>query len=251
MRFALDQFDGVFDVRNAAGKPYVLIGGQAVNYWAETYLAQEPELAKWCPFTSEDIDFHGDQADVSRIAKKLGLPARFPHKIEMTALAGIIPFKIGGLQANIEIVRLIPGLARNKIDAWSISAKRGGQEIRVLDPISLLCGKANLALTIDQKQRRDVDHLHILLLCVRAFLHETLHGVTAGELPGRGWLGAVERVLKLAESATGKKAARKLGMIWRDALPERQIAFSKHPLVVQFLKKRLPQWCEKQKTCAR
>ena len=41
------------------GQPYLLIGGQAVNYWAERYLAAEPQLETLRPFTSEDIDFKG------------------------------------------------------------------------------------------------------------------------------------------------------------------------------------------------
>jgi len=41
--FSLQQFSEVLRIRDAAGKPYVLIGGQAVNYWAERYLTSEPE----------------------------------------------------------------------------------------------------------------------------------------------------------------------------------------------------------------
>jgi hypothetical protein len=47
MPFALEQFGEVLRVRNPAGKPYVIIGGQAVNYWATRYLSQEAELAAW------------------------------------------------------------------------------------------------------------------------------------------------------------------------------------------------------------
>ena len=245
MRFALNQFGPVFEVRNAVGKPFILIGGQAVNYWAETYLSQEPELADWWPFTSEDIDFQGGRDDVSLIAKSLGVIARFPHKIEMTALAGIVPFKIGDLQANIEVVRLIPGLPNNKIEEWSVTARKGGKEIRVLDPISLLCCKAKLALAVDQKNRRDVEHLRIMVVCVRAFLRETLRGVEAGELSTRGWLAAVERVLKLAESATGRKAAKKFELNWQDALPTEEIVRSKLRAVVLLRERRLLQWREK------
>jgi hypothetical protein len=42
--FSLDQFSEILKVRDVAGKPYILIGGQAVNYWAERYLEREPQL---------------------------------------------------------------------------------------------------------------------------------------------------------------------------------------------------------------
>ena len=164
----------------------------------------------------------------------------------MTALAGIIPIKIGDARTGIEFVRQIAGIKSGDISKLAVEREFHGTQIRILDPISLLVGKANLALTVDQKSRRDVTHLQIMVVCVRAFLRETLRGVEAGELPARGWLGAVERVLKLGESAIGKKAARKFGVDWRQALPEKEIAASHHKLVVTLREKRLPQWLEKQ-----
>ena len=82
MRFSLQQFSKVFDVRNPDGLPYILIGGQAVNYWAERYLSAEPELQKLLPFTSEDIDFKGNRNDTRRIAEQLELSPIFPHEVE-------------------------------------------------------------------------------------------------------------------------------------------------------------------------
>ena len=164
----------------------------------------------------------------------------------MTALAGIIPIKIGDARTGIEFVRQIAGIKSGDISKLAVEREFLGTQIRVLDPISLLIGKANLALTVDQKSRRDVTHLQIMVVCVRAFLRETLRGVEAGELPARGWLGAVERVLKLAESAIGKKTVRKFDVNWRQALPEKEIAASHHKLVVTLREKRLPQWLAKQ-----
>ena len=112
----------------------------------------------------------------------------------------------------------------------------------MLDPISLLACKLNLALTVDQTGRRDVDDVRILVQCVRAFLRETLRGAESGDLPVRGWLGAVERVLKLAKSKTGRRAAGKLGVDWRQVLPEAEVAACGLRQVEQLRRKRLAQW---------
>src|SRR3954466_15416205 len=85
--FSLRQFSEVFKIRDADGKPYVLIGGQAINYWAERYLSTEPELEKLQPFTSQDIDFKGRRADVGRIAQQLNLEPGYPPRVAMTALS--------------------------------------------------------------------------------------------------------------------------------------------------------------------
>ena len=109
--FSLRQFSEVFKIRDADGQPYVLIGGQAVNYWAEHYLHADPQLEKLQPFTSEDIDFKGNRADVQRIARQLELNPSYPPKVAMTALSGFILFQIGDLKSSIEIVRRIPGIS--------------------------------------------------------------------------------------------------------------------------------------------
>ena len=213
-----------------------------MSYWAETYLQKEPELSEWLPFTSKDIDFQGNRADVLRIAKELGVRALLPASREMTALAGIIPFRVGDLRTSVEVVRFFPGMPRANVEQWALTATRGSKEIRVLNPISLLGSKLHLALKVEQRERRDVEHLRIMLLCVRAFLRETLRGMEAGTLLARGWLGAVERVLKLAESGLGKKAVRTLAVDWTQALPLTEIAASGHGTAKEFREKRLVQW---------
>lgn len=36
-----------------------LVGGQALNLWAESYSAAAPELDSYGPYTSKDVDFFG------------------------------------------------------------------------------------------------------------------------------------------------------------------------------------------------
>lgn len=242
MRFSLEQFSEVFRIRDTAGRPYILIGGQAVNYWAERYLADESTLRKLQPFTSVDIDFRGNRDDVQRIAKQLNLSPIFPPKVAITALAGAVPFSIGGIKSNIEIVRRVPGVSAIAIEALAIEAEWSGCQIRVLDPISLLAGKLELALTVSQTGRQDVAHLKILLPCVRGFLRELLAGVHSGDLPVKGWLGAVNRILKLTRSTHGRKAAKRFALDWREALPLQEIAKSAHPKITEFAAKQLTRW---------
>lgn len=224
--FFLHQFEDVLQIRNAEGQPYLLIGGQAVNYWAERYLAAEPELTKLLPFTSEDIDFKGGRDDVHRIARQLALPPTYPPKVAMTALSGSIPFQIGGLKSAIEVVRRIPGVA-GSVDTLAVQAEWNGQTIRVLDPISLLASKLELVATVPQEKRQDVAHLKILLPCVRA------------GIPARHWLGAVNRVLKLTTTHRAKKINAKHGINWPDILPLTAIARSENDKIRRFREQQL------------
>jgi hypothetical protein len=239
VRFSLQNFSEVFDVRDADGLPYVLIGGQAVNYWAERYFSTEPELQKLLPFTSEDIDFKGGRDDVQRIAKQLNLSPVFPRRVEMTALAGAIPFRIGDMKSNIEVVRTVPGVSQSAVESLAIQAEWSGKQIRVLNPISLLVCKLELALTVKQEKRRDVEHLRILVPCVRGFLREFLKQVESGDLPVKGWLGAVNQILKTVSKARGRRASKRFEIDWSETLPSKEIAKSKHEKIVQFQEKQL------------
>ncbi len=236
--FFLHQFEEVLQIRNAEGQPYLLIGGQAVNYWAERYLAAEPELTKLLPFTSEDIDFKGGRADVQRIARQLALPPIYPPKVAMTALSGSIPVQIGDLKSAIEVVRRIPGVT-GSVDTLAVQAEWNGQTIRVLDPISLLASKLELVATVPQEKRQDVAHLKILLPCVRAFLNEFLQQVERAEIPARHWLGAVNRVLKLTTNNRARKIAVKHGISWPDILPRTAIARCENDKIRRFREQQL------------
>jgi hypothetical protein len=205
-----------------------LIGGQAVNYWAERYLSVEPELRQLQPFTSEDIDFKGGVEDVRRIARQLKLVPVLPPKVTMSALAGTIPFRIGDLRSNIEVVRRVPGV-RGAIESTAIEAELDGKIIRVLDPISLLASKLELVATVSQEKRRDVTHLKILLPCVRSFLAEFLERVELEEIPAGHWLGAVNRVLELTGSRRTRRIAKEHQIDWTAILP--RAAILKCPLV--------------------
>lgn len=244
--FSLQQFSEVLKLRDAAGRPYILIGGQAVNYWAEHYLAIEPQLEPLKPFTSEDIDFKGDHADVQRIARQLQLTPGFPPKVQMTALAGTIPFQIGGLKANIEIVRRIPGVS-GSVDELAVQSEWDGKTIRVLDPISLLACKLELVATVSQEKRHDLEHLKILLLCVRAFLNEFLQQVERVEIPARHWLGAVNQVLKLTTDNRARKIASKHQINWTEILPLPAIANSQNEKIRRFREQQLEQGYKKSK----
>lgn len=235
--FSLRQFSEVFKIRDADGQPYVLIGGQAVNYWAEHYLAADPQLAKLQPFTSEDIDFKGGHADVQRIARQLDLNPSYPPKVSMTALSGFMAFQIGDLKSTIEVVRRIPGISDAHTPA--IQAEWDGKTIRVLDPISLLACKLELAATVSQEKRRDVVHLKILLPCIRAFLGELLQQVELGKLPAKDWLKVANQVLKLTTTHRAKKIAGKHQINWLEILPLTAIAKSQNEKIRRFREQQL------------
>ena len=243
--FSLRQFSEVLKIRDAAGQPYLLVGGQAVNYWAERYASADPQLEKLRPFTSQDIDFKGNRADVERIARLLELNPSYPRKVEMTVLSGFISFQIGDLKSAIEVVRRIPGVSDTATPA--IQAEWESKTIRVLDPISLLACKLELAATVSQEKRQDVNHLKILLPCVRAFLAELLQQVEMSRLPAKDWLKVANQVLRLTTNHRARRIGSEHQIHWPEILPLTAIAKSQNEKIKRFREQQLEQGYKKSK----
>lgn len=233
MGFLLHQFSEIFRIRDATGKPYILIGGQAVNYWAERYLPSEPELASMRPFTSQDIDFKGDRDDVERIAEQLASHPSYPPKVAMTALAGIVPIKVGDKKSVVEVVRQVPGIS-DAVPTPAVEALWEEKSIRVLDPISLLASKLDLVATVPQDERQDVRHLRILVPCVRGFLREVLQQIDEQGVSARDWLNVASQVLKLTTTRQAKRIANKSQIDWSGILPLDAIVQSKDEKIRRF-----------------
>jgi hypothetical protein len=59
-------------LRRLGDAKLVLVGGQAVNFWAEVYAPRVSEIAANAPYTSKDIDFCGDRSAVTDCANRIG-----------------------------------------------------------------------------------------------------------------------------------------------------------------------------------
>ena len=89
---------GYVDIRPILAKladldrSFVLVGGQAVNFWAYVYEGRVPALARAGPFTSRDVDFCGDRRTVRQCAQRLGGRARLSTLDDATPNSGTVVF---------------------------------------------------------------------------------------------------------------------------------------------------------------
>jgi hypothetical protein len=241
-KYKLAQFHPLFSTLAQSDHPFILIGGQAVNYRGERYLAVEPELEKLAPFTSSDIDFLGTREEVVKLGKLIGRLPVYPSWHALTMLAGVVPCQLEDGETNIEVVRSVPRSTAQEVRATSIKAEHAGFRLQVINPIALLRSKAHLARRVAQSDRQDVNHLHIMVICVRAFLREVLAAVEKGALPPRDWLNIVKDLLSFTESDLGTKVARLHGLDWSVILPELQTASVFSASIRTFYEKRVPAW---------
>lgn len=107
-----------------------LVGGQAVNHWAEHYLSQgrAPELTSLGPFTSEDIDFLGSPHAAEVCARRLpGASIHLAGLDDVTVNTAVVMFKDQrGYAHRIDFLRSVGGVADDDLR----------KTVRIVSPMS-------------------------------------------------------------------------------------------------------------------
>jgi len=153
----------------------VLIGGQALNFWAERYRTVA-ELASAAPFTSEDIDFCGQSADVQRCAELLGASHELYGPNDRSVCTGLVTTPDG---VNLDFVHTPRGVRADEVQRKAISF----EQIRVMHPIHVLMSRAANVVQIPRDTPHALKQLRASVVVVREFIREVLaRGKTRGAL---------------------------------------------------------------------
>lgn len=223
----------------------VVVGGQAVNFWAEMFADKEPELTQFRPFTSADLDLHVPDASSQRVlrARAASVEAeRDPFGKAFTIVSHT--FLIKGKRGNVlavDSLKMVAGLLPREIIKGSVSVEFAGATIRVLNPITCLKAKLCNLRELDQRGRQDEKHVRILIPCVRAFIRRLL---TEAEGHGnyRPALNALKQLLPITSNRDTLRIARSRGLDLAQTAPFAELAASRNVRIVNFMTKQLPKW---------
>lgn len=86
-----------------------VIGGQALNLWAEYYSAAD-ELALYRPYTSKDIDYFGGRAAAEKLAASLGGKVLYPDLDNHTPQTAIVQARVDGQDIEIDFLGHVLGV---------------------------------------------------------------------------------------------------------------------------------------------
>jgi hypothetical protein len=152
----------------------VLLGGQAVNLWSEFYNCEDKPWVNHRPFTSEDVDACGDNAQMLRLLKRLeinttievsvDLPATHEEKLVNTGILIIRPLNATPNDfLGINIIHSPLGLSPQEIHEKQCEIKLNNIPIPVLHPIQCIESKAINLIRLEQTARQDKKHLELSL----------------------------------------------------------------------------------------
>jgi hypothetical protein len=167
--------------KDSTGRPFALVGGQAVNYWAAVYLQREPRLQPLMPFLSKDVDLIGTKAEAAQVAARTGWHLS-PPIVRGGPVEAVLSSEPDQQGLVADFLLEIKGVSHEDVLAYAqngyLHVAETGEtlRLRVLDPVLLLAGKIRNAVDIEQERpdnpRQDLKHIKILSLCVPHFLED-------------------------------------------------------------------------------
>jgi hypothetical protein len=222
-----------------AGTEMILVGGQALAFWAAYYNVPASPLA-----VTRDVDFVGSRTDVERLACGLDARATFRRQRDLTMLVGQVEKELqGGGYINIDVLFGVYGsLSTEDLTKRSLVAASPAGNFRIMHPLDLLQGRLENVCGLREKQdEHGIAQLHLAIAMAREFLRditsqEADRQATNDEGARPASLRHLRRVESLALSDAGRKVAKRYQEFVADAIDPLPLLHLK-----PFATKKLPQ----------
>ena len=219
-----------------AGTEMILVGGQALAFWAAYYSVPAPSIA-----VTKDIDFIGTRVDVDRLARGLGAKATFRRRRDLTLLTGQIEKDLpGGGYINIDVLSRVYGdISTESLTQRAIVAESPAGKFRVMHPLDVFQGRLeNVYGLVEKQDEHGIAQLQLAIAMVREFLRD----ITSQEAERQDIgvrpvsLRHIRRIETLALSDAGRKVAKRYDVHLADAIDPVPLLHIK-----SFTAKKLPQ----------
>jgi hypothetical protein len=198
----------------------LVVGGQAVNIWAELYAPAVPALTELAPFTSKDADIYGTRALAETLAHRAGWELKTVTERNSVAIA-ILTKKIDGPNPLvIEVLGEINGLTADDLNKDEIVTLAAGRTYRIPAPVVLLKAKLyNLASLVGLDRPQDLRQARMLMLIVPQYFNELYAEQRAGEITLENLIGAIRYCRDVVHSGVAGNVSRAHRLDFRQLLP--------------------------------
>lgn len=206
----------------AAGDDLVLIGGQALAYWAHRYGVVVPEDIV---AISADTDFlaqgANDREAVERMARTLQGTAHYPSRSALTSLVGQAHLDLNDDEfINVDVVFKVVGMTPEEVRKRQVRVELDGVSFHVLHPLDVLRSRlANLYELVEKQNPKGVMQLRLAVDVGRSFLRQLSREQAPAAPDSRSPLQPfVTDIERMALTDAGRKVAHRFGVHVADAI---------------------------------
>ncbi|MBK8259459.1 MAG: hypothetical protein IPK82_43235 [Polyangiaceae bacterium] len=151
----------------------ILVGGQALNFWAERYVAHLEALKELGPFTSKDLDFCGTRKDAENVARRLGGRFVAPSFDDATPCTGKVVVFFANEEREIDFVNIPHGIDPIKFLASVILVEiEPGLRLRVMHPAHCMMSRIANLLDFRRDDPSALRQLRVSVHCARMYTDE-------------------------------------------------------------------------------
>lgn len=210
-----------------------LIGGQAVNFWAEIVSRRNGKggLLNFQPFTSKDCDIWVDSQSWQFVREC------FSDRLQEGTSPADGQLGILTLSASpprmVDFLPAIFGIRQHDLDRIARRAPNF-HGIRVMDPIYLFLSKCHCFIGLDQAGRQDERHTRMLTIILPDYLGELIRDSEANQIPARNVVKDIKLLLKLCQTQKPREALKRLEITPDSLIPWKRLAESPLELFRKF-----------------
>ena len=193
----------------------VLVGGQALAFWADRLQVKRP--ANLVSGVTADADFIGDAALAKSLGKRLGWNTWIPSLDDATPQTGKVTHRLkSGRVKQVDFLSGVVGLTTKDLVRRAVDMEVPGiGQLRVMHPIDVLDSRIqNLHLLPEKRTEAGVAQAGLSLHVVRAFIREEIATRTE-----RAGLKLLERVADISGDIAAVRVFLLYGVEPLDAVP--------------------------------
>lgn len=172
----------------------LLVGGQALAFWADHYRVRRPSDLE--SGVTADADFIGDSDLARRLGKELGWTTWIPALDDATPQTGKVTRRLrNGMVKQVDFLSGVIGLTTKDLARRAVEVEMAGTErLRVIHPIDVLDSRIqNLHALPEKRNKIGIAQAALAIEVARACIRHTI--TEAGERAG---LRLLERVADIA-----------------------------------------------------
>lgn len=194
----------------------ILVGGQALAYWVGKYDINLSDTAFiGGGAISNDTDFLGTRADVTKIAAATSGKTQFIPKERISALVGLVQIAVGNDEyVNVDVLHKLYKVDVEKVRSRASEVIIGKHTLLVMSPLDILESRVeNLAGLADKQNDEGIDQTVLAIKVANAFIQDI-----AAEHP-KAALKAIEEVVSIAKSGAGQRVISRYDVNFLMAIP--------------------------------